>query len=112
MTQIQFNSVGTPLTLEVYRGDGATLETDLVSAGTLEMYLFPPSGAANIKTKIADDVSPSTTGQMRYLTVDGDIDEVGTWYIQGHVVIGTGDWPTTVKTFTVKPNVSQLDPST
>ncbi len=103
--QYQYGDVGSPVGLTVKRADG-NVESDLGSASTMEIVFVPPSGTA--KTETAVLVSDGTDGKMEYITEAGFLDEVGTWHYHGHIVIGSGDWLTNVKTLDVMPNAIQL----
>ncbi len=98
----QLNEIGTPLTLTVYRKDG-TLEVEIDSANILRIVLSPPTGSPKVKDGIPVGAN---TGRMRYVTTDGDLDEVGTWDIQGYVEIDANSkWPTNTVSIEVESNL-------
>jgi len=98
----QLNDIGSPIGVVIYRADG-TLESQLGSATTKQIILEKPSGETLTKTAVL--VTDGSDGQMHYITVSGDLDETGTWNYHGYVVIGSGMWKTTVKTFEVLENL-------
>lgn len=98
----QLNDIGSPIGVTIYRADG-TLESQLGSATIMQIILENPSEVSVTKTAVL--VTDGSDGKMQYVTVDGDLDEVGTWNYHGYVVIGSGKWYTTVKTFEVRANL-------
>ena len=98
----QLNEIGTPITLTVYRKDGA-LEVDVDTAAVLVIVLSPQVGTPKKKTALPVGTN---TGQMRYITINDDLDEIGTWFIQGYLEItGQGNWPTNIISIEVEDNL-------
>ena len=50
-------------------------------------------------------VRVGTDGKIKYTSVDGDFNEVGTWRIQAKVVMGGGTFRSDVGTFRVYENL-------
>ena len=46
-----------------------------------------------------------TDGKVQYTTVDGDLNEVGTWRIQAIINFATSSFRSNVKTFKVYENI-------
>ena len=88
---ININDIGTDLQITVKEG---TSVVDISTATTLQILLTAPSGA--VKTKTATLINTGTDGQMRYTTVSGDIDEVGTWDYYGRVTYSASQVYTTI----------------
>lgn len=76
---------------------------DLSSATTKEIILKKPSGKT--VTKTASFVTDGIDGRISYLTIADDIDEVGVWQIQVHIVMPSSNWRSEVGSFRVKANV-------
>lgn len=74
--------VGTVLRITVTEG-GAPV--DISSATTKQIKLRDPSG--NVSTKTASFYSDGSDGIIQYTTVDGDLDEAGTWHLQAYLAI-------------------------
>ena len=98
--EIRKNDVNTQFTVTVEDGGTAV---DISSASTLEMVFKKPSGTK--VTQTASLINSGTDGKMKYLTVSDDLNEIGTWELQGHVVIGGGNWLTDIARFKVHRNL-------
>ncbi len=89
MAYIYKNDIGTLIEATIIE-KGAILN---IGTATTKQFLFKkPSGA--ILTKVAAFSSDGTDGKLKYLTISGDLDETGTWVLQGRVVMPTGSWST------------------
>ena len=76
----------------------------LVGATTLEIVAQSPKGVS--KTWPAIFVTDGTDGAIQYITEDpADLDEVGTWYMQGRVAIGGWSGNSSVASFDVAGNL-------
>ena len=84
---IQANAVGMVITLTVK--DESQAVVDLTGATTTQIVLKPPQGFAITKT--ATVVSPSTSGQVRYVTEAGVLGVPGKWKAQAFVVLAGGN---------------------
>jgi hypothetical protein len=84
---IQAGAVGMAITLTVRDQDEAIV--DLTTATTTQILLKPPQGFAITKT--ATVVSPSTSGQVRYVTEAGVLGVPGRWKAQAFVVLAGGN---------------------
>jgi hypothetical protein len=67
------------------------------------LILKSPSG--NAKTKTASFTSDGTDGKIQYITVEGDLDEIGTWRLQSKITFPTASWSTEIGTFKVYENL-------
>jgi len=94
------NDVGTILELTV-KENGAVV--DLSSQTALSIFLKKPSGTTASKTGTL--TTDGTDGKFRYTTLTGDIDETGTWTLQGKVVISAGTFYTSLATLNVAGNL-------
>jgi hypothetical protein len=100
---VHLGDVGTVLESTIY--DRATPQDplDLTTATELTYKFKKPSGA--IVTKTALLAGAGTAGKIRYTFVAGDLDELGTWRIQGHVVLPTGSWSTSIEQLKCVANI-------
>lgn len=98
--EIHVGDVGTVFIVTIKDGDDLV---DISSATTKSLLFRKPNG--DLLTKTASLVNDGTDGQMKYISVSGDIDVDGTWTLQGLVAIGTGSWHTDLHTFKVHRNV-------
>jgi hypothetical protein len=77
---------------------------DVSSATTIQIILRTPKG--EFVTKTASNTTDGTDGQIQYTTLDGDIDEVGTWGFQARVVLSaTQDFKSSIHQFEVVSNL-------
>lgn len=83
--------------------DGA-YAVDLTGATTLEFVFKAPSAA--LKTFTGSVSGDAKFGKFEYITLlDTDLDEVGTWQWQPHIVLPSGEWRGEVRTFDVLANL-------
>ncbi len=102
--EVHYNDIGTLFLVTVndcVSGTAAVL--DVSGASTIELIFKSPSGAST--TQSATLYTDGTDGKITYTTVDGDLNEVGTWRIQAKVVVGGGTFRSDVGTFKVYENL-------
>ena len=68
--------------------DSSSTAIDVSTASTKYIYFLDPSGVKHKKT--AAFYTDGTDGIIQYTTIAGDIDEVGTWQMQGYVETSLG----------------------
>jgi len=98
--EIHLNDVGTQFLLTVTDGSTAV---DISSASVKQIIIKKPSG-----TKITANTaftSDGTDGKMSYTTVTDDLDEAGSYKLQGKVVISDGTFYTDITNFKVHRNL-------
>ena len=98
--KIHLNDVGTSIRVRVQE-DNANV--DISTATTLLIFLKKPSGITTQYT--ANLVNDGTDGLMHYVSVSGDIDEIGSWRGQGFVVLPQGEFFTACQSFKVNANL-------
>lgn len=98
--QIRVNSYGVDIIITITE-DGSVVNVS--SATTKEILIRKPSGT--LLTNTASLYTDGTDGKIRYISVSGDFDEEGLHRIQGVVDIGSGHYPSEVKTFQVYGNI-------
>lgn len=98
--QVHLNDIGTQFRLTLK--DGSDI-IDLSSTTSKDIVFRKPSGT--LVTKTASFLTDGTDGIIIYNTVAGDIDEVGTWQIQGIVSFGTSTFHSSVDKFKVHKNL-------
>ena len=98
----QKNDIGVVVELTITKeSDGSAL--DISAASTRQIILTPPSGT--VITKTATLSGAGTDGKMRYTTESGVLSELGSWEVQGRVVIGAVDLRTSIAKMVVKRNL-------
>lgn len=102
------------MTAEIHKGDIGTkflititdngVAIDVSAATTKEIHLKSPGGVLSTKTALFN--TDGTDGKIYWTTTaSSDLDEVGTWQIQAHLIIGTGNWHTSSSDFQVNENL-------
>lgn len=75
-----------------------------VSGATTQQFTFlkPDATTVTVTTTFYTD---GTDGIIEYATILDDLDQAGTWKIQGKVILPTGTWSTDIHKFKVYPNL-------
>ena len=98
--EIHLNDIGTQFVLTVKDGSSAV---DISGATTKQIIIQKPSG-----TKITASTtfsSDGVDGKMYYTTLADDLDEAGSYKLQGKVIISDGTFYTDITTFKVHRNL-------
>lgn len=100
---------------EIHKGDIGTIFevtlkddvaiVDVSSATTKEIFFRKPDGTT-VLTKAAEFKTDGTDGIIQYTTILDDLDSVGGWKIQGHVILSTGEWKSDIASFKVYDNLA------
>lgn len=90
--------VGTRIELTVSDERGVAMS--LVGASVLQIILAPRSGASSART--AAFVTTGADGRIVYTTIAGDLASAGAWRAQARIVLPTGEFRSSVVTFTVE----------
>lgn len=98
--EIHVDDIGTIFRLTFLQSGSVV---DLSTATTKQIWFKKPSG--EILTKTASFYTDGTDGILQYTVVSGDLDEKGTYEIQGFVVITAGTFHSDVQTFQVNRNI-------
>jgi len=103
--QAQFNDIGTVFRVTVYdtTKTGTSVIANISDATVLNIYFRRPDGTSFTRTATFTD--DGTDGQIQYTTVDGDLNQVGTWAIQAYVSTPSGSWRTNTANFRVYENI-------
>lgn len=100
-TQIHVNDVGT--VFELVLKDECNKLVDLSAATALQILFTKPSKSTLTKTAVL--TNDGTDGKINYVAIAGDLDEVGSWQVQGRVTTAGGAWSSSVSKFKVHPNL-------
>jgi len=98
--EIHVNDIGTQFMLTVKDGSTAV---NISGASTKQITIKKPSGTS-ITVSTAFD-SDGTDGKMYYNAVADDLDEAGSYKLQGKVAITDGTFYTDITTFKVHRNL-------
>lgn len=98
---MQVGDVGTSINLTVHDQDGTIVN---ISSSSLTVISFrKPNGATT--SRVASFTTNGSDGQMRYITVNGDLDQEGLWEIQAVITMPTGKWYSEVKKVVIGPQI-------
>lgn len=75
-----------------------------ISSATTKQLIFQKPSGSNL-TKDATFYTNGTDGILSYVSIDGDLDEVGFWKVQGYIVLGSNEWHTDIADFRVHRNL-------
>ena len=96
ITEIHVGDWGTEF-IATIKEAGAAIPLQSVSA----THIVFKTPVLDILEKDAVFVTDGSDGQIKYVTVDGDLDIEGTWQWQARITFSTGEWTSDVKTFKV-----------
>jgi hypothetical protein len=99
--EIHLGDKGTVFRVTVQDQDGTPVDLSVASAR--EFIFRKPDGV--IVKKTGTNTGTGADGKMQYITVANDLDQTGTWRVQGRVAIGAGEWHTDQYRFIVHPNL-------
>lgn len=96
---------GTPIVVTIKECDenGVLQIVPLQTAIDLTLFLRKPDGT--VLTKVATLYTDGTDGKLVYTTIDGDIDDDGTWEVEAAIEFTTAKWYADVDTFPVLPTL-------
>jgi hypothetical protein len=102
--EVHYNDIGTEFLVTIKDCvSGTPTVLDVSGASTLELIFKSPSGVST--TKSAGLVTDGSDGKIKYTTVDGDLNEIGTWRLQAKIGIGGGVFRSDVGSFKVYENL-------
>jgi hypothetical protein len=78
---------------------------DISEAQTKTLIFKKPGGSVIERDAEWGSDNNGSDGLLKYYSVDGDIDEVGTWKIQAKVIEPDGAWKSSFKSFKVHRNL-------
>lgn len=98
---VRFGDIG--VVFEIVVLDKSGVIVDLSSAPTKQIIFGRPLSGSKVKN--ADFVTDGSDGRLRYKTVVGDLDQLGQWRVQAHIILPTfvDDFRTEIATFFVEP---------
>lgn len=99
--EIHEGDIGT--VFEATMKDG-TVVVDISEQTSIEFIFQRPDGSSF--TKDAELVTDGTDGKMKYTTADATtLTPPGTWRLQGHITLDTGQWKSNKHEFRVYENI-------
>jgi hypothetical protein len=98
---IQKDAIGVVVELTVQQ-KGTVV--DISSASATKQIIFKKPDASTI-TKNATFTTSGSDGKLQYITIAGDLDQVGDWQAQAYVIMSGFTGKTSPITFTVSDNL-------
>jgi len=99
-SEIHYGDIGVNFNITVMNGSSPL---NVSSADNIYIIFQKPDGSDLIKT--ASLITDGTDGNIRYTTVAGDLDQVGTWQIQAKVDFTISVFSTDIQKFKVYRNI-------
>ena len=99
-SEIHYGDIGVNFNITVMNG---TAVLNVSNANSINIIFQKPDGSDLIKT--ATLVTNGTDGNIRYTSVSGDLDQIGTWQIQARVNFGASVFSTDIQKFKVYRNI-------
>ena len=99
-SEIHYGDIGVNFNITVMNG---TAVLDVSNADDIYIIFQRPDGSD--LTKTATLVTNGTDGNIRYTSISGDLDQVGTWQIQAKVDFGASVFSTDIQKFKVYRNI-------
>jgi len=99
-SEIHYGDIGVNFNITVMNG---TAVLNVSNASSISIIFQKPDGSDLIKT--ATLVTDGTDGNIRYTSVSGDLDQIGTWQIQAKVNFGASVFSTDIQKFKVYRNI-------
>ena len=96
-TYIHNSDIGTIFRLTITDTSGTAID---VSTATIKYFYFQKPDRSKIK-RTAEFYDDGTDGIIQYTSVAGDIDQDGSWNIQGYVETSSGNFYTQMASFQV-----------
>ena len=99
-SEIHYGDIGVNFNITVING---TAVLNVSNANSISIIFQKPDGSDLIKT--ATLVTNGTDGNIKYTSVSGDLDQIGTWQIQAKVDFGASVFSTDIQKFKVYRNI-------
>ena len=98
---VHLNDIGTIFEATIKDQDKVAIN---ISTATTKELVFKKANGAKL-TKTAVFTTDGTNGKIQYVGVAGDVDALGVWELQGHVVTPAGNFLSDIVTFEVFANL-------
>jgi hypothetical protein len=101
-SEIHYGDIGVNFNITVMNG---AVPLDLSNADNIYIIFQKPDMNAATVIKTGSLVTDGKDGNIRYTTVSGDLDLLGTWQIQAKVDFGASVFSTDIQKFKVYRNI-------
>jgi hypothetical protein len=99
-SEIHAGDIGVKFNITVMNG---TSVLDVSNANSIYIIFQKPDSTDLTKTAVL--ATDGTDGKIKYTTVSGDLDQIGTWQIQARVDFGASVFSTDIQKFKVYRNI-------
>jgi len=99
-SEIHYGDIGVNFNITVMNGDAVL---NVSNANSISIIFQKPDSSD--LTKTASLATNGTDGKIKYTTVAGDLDQIGTWQIQARVNFGASVFSTDIQKFKVYRNI-------
>ena len=99
-SEIHYGDIGVNFNITVMNG---TAVLNVSNANSISIIFQKPDSSD--LTKTAALTTNGTDGKIKYTTVAGDLDQIGTWQIQARVDFGASVFSTDIQKFKVYRNI-------
>ena len=99
-SEIHYGDIGVNFNITVMND---TVPLNVSNANSISIIFQKPDSSD--LTKTASLVTNGTDGKIKYTTVAGDLDQIGTWQIQARVNFGASVFSTDIQKFKVYRNI-------
>lgn len=103
---VQSGDIGTIFEITLTNA-GAVLDISNATGVNDKYMLFKKPDSSTLQ-KDSVFVTDGTDGKMNYTGVDGDLDQVGTWEIQGWANLGSGSWYSSIGEFACGRDIAEV----
>lgn len=101
--EIHVGDIGTVFRATISDDCAGTI-VDVSTASAQSLTFLKPDGSTVTKTTVF--YTDGTDGIIQYVTILDDLDQAGTWKLQGAVTLPTGTWSTDIHKFKVYANLA------
>jgi len=99
-SEIHYGDIGVNFNITVMNG---TAVLNVSNANSISIIFQKPDSSD--LTKTAALTTNGTDGKIKYTTIAGDLDQIGTWQIQARVDFGASVFSTDIQKFKVYRNI-------
>ena len=88
MSTLRKGDIGATIIVTIVDENDAVLD---ISTATTKQLKFEKGTSRTVVTQTAVFTTDGTDGKVEYVTVADDLDELGLWYVQPHIILAAGD---------------------
>ncbi len=104
---VHLGDIGTSFQIKLIDATGAAIDISAATGNNDKFVLFKKPSITTVQQS-GLFVTDGTDGKIQHTAISGDINEAGTWQLQGWVRLVGGSWYSDVSEFKVSDNVVQV----